>query len=254
MALNTMRGRSERTSSRLKKIHENRLESAEEKFAEAKSKLPPVHTIYVDLSKTSVPAGKLAVDLKGVAFSYGDKGLFRELDLTIYGPEHLWIKGPNGSGKSTLIKIILGEIAPLRGTVRLGVERTAYMDQHTSVLNSDETLVENVRRVAEIEETDARKWLGRFLFSDETAFKKACVLSGGERMRAALACILAGERPPQLLVLDEPTNNLDLDSIERIESALTNFKGTLIVISHDEGFIRNVGVTKVFSLPQGSAV
>lgn len=249
--LNTMRNRSENTSSRLKKIHKKKLEDAERDFLKAKTNLPIGHTIYVDLSETSVPAGKLVVDIQGMTFSYNNhKQLFKDFDLTMYGPEHLVIKGPNGSGKSTLVKIILGDLSPTKGRIRLGVERTAYLDQHTSVLNSEETLVENIKRVANIEETEARKWLGRFLFSDETAFKRAHMLSGGERMRAALACVLAGEKPPQLLILDEPTNNLDLDSIERIESALSNFRGTLVVISHDREFLNNIGIEREIDLPQ----
>lgn len=247
--LNTMRQWAEKTSSRLKKLHREKMEEAEENFKEAKEKILPKNKINVDLSGTAVPAGKLVVEMEDVSFSYPDGGgLFKDFNLAIHGPARIAINGPNGSGKTTLVRLILGELEPLSGEIFLGVERFAYLDQNTLILDNEKKLVENVKEISGLEDDEARVWLARFLFRADTAFKKAGVLSGGEQMRAVLACILAGEKPPQLLILDEPTNNLDLDSIERIESALLNFRGTLIVISHDREFLDNVGVEREINL------
>lgn len=249
IVLNTMRDWGEKTTSRLKKLHIERIENAAVKLIEAKDKISPKNKINVDLSLTTVPSGKLVVEMKDITFSYGEnKKLFNNFNLNIYGPERITISGPNGSGKTTLVRLMLGELSPENGRVRLGVKRVAYLDQHTSILELEKTLVENVKKVSNLEEGESRKWLGKFLFSDDAAFKKTRVLSGGERMRAVLACILAGENSPQLLILDEPTNNLDLDSIERIESALSNFRGALIVISHDQEFLNNLDIDKEVKL------
>jgi len=116
------------------------------------------------------------------------------------------------------------------------------------MLDRNKTLLENLKNISSLDDNFARKWLARFLFRGQDAFKKVEMLSGGEKMRAALACILAGDAPPNLLILDEPTNNLDLNSIEQIESALLNFHGALIVISHDRSFIESVKIEEELAL------
>ena len=130
----------------------------------------------------------------------------------------------------------------------MGLKSFAYLDQNVSMLDRNKTLLENLKNISSLDDNFARKWLARFLFRGQDAFKKVEMLSGGEKMRAALACILAGDAPPNLLILDEPTNNLDLNSIEQIESALLNFHGALIVISHDRSFIESVKIEEELAL------
>ncbi len=249
--LGRMKETSETTSAQLQEQHAKRIEGAVSNLEQAKEKISPENQINVDLSSTSVPTGKLIVEIKDVSFSYGDgKKLFQKFSLILHGPIRLALNGPNGSGKTTLIKLILGEVKPLSGEISLGIEKFAYLDQSVAILNKDETLVENLKNISGLDDDLARKWLARFLFRGQDVFKKADILSGGERMRATLACILAGDKPPQLLVLDEPTNNLDLNSIEQIESALLNFRGALVVISHDKNFLKNIGIKEETNLPQ----
>src|SRR3989338_10820739 len=249
--LGRMKETSETTSSRLQEQHAKRIEGAVNNLEQAKEKISPENQINVDLSGTIVPTGKLIVEIKDVSFSYDDgKKLFQKFNLILHGPVRLALNGPNGSGKTTLIKLILNEIKPLSGEISLGVEKLAYLDQSVAILNKDKTLVENLKSFSGLDDNLARKWLARFLFRGQDVFKKADVLSGGERMRAALACILAGDKPPKLLVLDEPTNNLDLNSIEQIESALLNFRGSLVVISNDKNFLKNIGIKEEINLPQ----
>lgn len=128
------------------------------------------------------------------------------------------------------------------------INYSAYLDQNVAILDKSKTVLENLKSLSSLDEKTSRNWLAQFLFPADDVFKKVEVLSGGERMRAALACILAGDTPPKLLILDEPTNNLDLNSIEQIESALLNFKGALIVISHDKSFLKNIGIEREISL------
>ena len=246
--LGAMKRRAQQTSGKLKKIHEERILGATNELQKAKEKISPENRIEVDLSETGVPNGKLITKLKDMSFSYGGPLLFNQFNLSIYGPERLAINGSNGSGKTSLVKIMLGELKPSSGEVYLGINRFAYLDQNIEILDRTKTILENLRILSNLDESSGRNWLGRFLFPREDVFKKVEVLSGGERMRAALACILAGATPPNLLILDEPTNNLDLNSIERIESALLNFKGVLIVISHDKNFLKNTNIEKSIEL------
>ena len=247
--LGAMKRRAQQTSGKLKKTQEDRIASAKGKLQKAKERISPENQIEVNLSNTEIPNGKLVAKFENVNFTY-DNGpvLLSQFNLSIYGPERLAINGPNGSGKTTLVKLILGELQPLSGEVNLGINRYAYLDQNVSVLNKSKTVLENLKALSGLDEGQSRNWLARFLFPREDVFKKIEVLSGGERMRAALACILSGDAPPNLLVLDEPTNNLDLNSIERIESALLNFKGALIVISHDKSFLKNISIEKEITL------
>jgi len=247
--LNEMKKHAQQTSGKLKKIHEERIANADDKLQKAKDRISPENIIEVDLSKTGVPNGKLVAEFKDMDFSYEkERPLFKEFNLSVHGPERLVINGPNGSGKTTLVRIMLGELKPLSGEVSLGINRSAYLDQNVATLDKTKTVLENLKAISNLDESSARNWLARFLFPREDVFKQVEILSGGERMRAALACILAGDTSPNLLILDEPTNNLDLGSIERIESALLNFRGTLIIISHDKNFLRNIGITREINL------
>lgn len=249
--LGQMKETSEKTSSRLSTLHEKRIEGAISNLETAKSKISPENQINVDLAGTKVPTGKLIVEMKDINFSYeDDKPLFKKFSISLHGPIRLALNGPNGSGKTSLVRLILKEIEAQNGNITLGVDKFAYLDQGVVILQKGKTLVENLKNISGLDDDSlARKWLARFLFRGEDSFKKVDMLSGGERMRAALACILAGEKPPQLLVLDEPTNNLDLNSIEQIESALLNFQGALIVISHDRSFLKNIGIREEITLP-----
>lgn len=245
--LNEMRKHAQQTTGKLKKVHEERLSEASEKLKKARERISPENRIEVDLSQTKIPNGKLVAEFEDVSFAYA-KPVFDKFDLTIYGPERLAINGPNGSGKTTLVKLMMGELKPLAGEAKLGVSRFAYLDQNVAVLDKNKTVLENLRSISNLDESSARSWLGRFLFLADDVFKKVEVLSGGERMRAALACILAGDTPPKLLILDEPTNNLDLNSIEQIESALLNFEGALVVISHDRSFLDAIDINRELNL------
>jgi ATPase subunit of ABC transporter with duplicated ATPase domains len=162
------------------------------------------------------------------------------------GPERVAVVGPNGSGKTTLLRVAMGRLAPDTGTVRrLPEEETASLDQAGAALDPALTVLENFRTFhPEMEATAARHALARFLFSHEAALQTVGTLSGGQRLRASLACVLGGDRAPSLLMLDEPTNHLDLDALEALESALRAYDGALLVVSHDAAFLEAIGVER----------
>ena len=173
--------------------------------------------------------------------------LFRS-SLALTGPERVEVTGPNGAGKSTLLRVMAGDLEPTSGRVDRPVA-AALLDQDAALLRPGETLLEACRRLNPgLDVNAAYAALARFLFRNAAAHKPVEALSGGERLRAALACVTGGDHPPQLLILDEPTNHLDLDSITVIEAALRDYDGALVVVSHDPDFLRAIGMDRTLAL------
>ena len=173
--------------------------------------------------------------------------MIRNLSFTITGPERIAVTGPNGSGKTTLLALITGRLAPSAGTVRLMTD-FAMLDQQVGLLDPSMSVRDNFRRLnPESDENACRASLARFMFRADAALQIVGSLSGGQLLRAALACVL-GVAPPPLLILDEPTNNLDLDSIAAVEAGLRAYDGALLVVSHDEAFLEAVGMSRRLDL------
>ncbi|MDD4003931.1 MAG: ABC-F family ATP-binding cassette domain-containing protein [Elusimicrobiaceae bacterium] len=227
------------------------LARAEAELSAVRAQTRARNAISVDLPLTEVPNGKPLVRAENLNFRYPQSGRFvfeKGLTFEISGPARIALAGPNGSGKSTLLDLIVAAAAgrafpgAVTGALTVYTSRIACLDQKTGLLRNDLTLLENITRFAPgLKECDRRLRLARFLFQKREIARKAETLSGGERIRAALACAFSAAEPPQLLILDEPANNLDLDSMQRLESALSNFKGALLAVSHDEKFLENIG-------------
>jgi ATPase subunit of ABC transporter with duplicated ATPase domains len=249
--LDFQKGRAEVTKSKLESRTDKQLDLAHEKLSAAKAKLEQKDFLAFNLDATRVPNGKIVIDLQHVAFAYpGCDAVIKDFNLAVVGPKRVAIVGSNGSGKSTLLKLIMHQLEPTNGTITVGVEHMAYLDQNLSILFHDQTIAENFKRLnSNIAESDCRTRLATFLFSQETVDKPVNCLSGGEKMRAAMACIFMGDNPPQLVMLDEPTNNMDLESINALESALGKYQGALLVVSHDKIFLENIGIEAYVSLP-----
>ncbi len=217
-----------------------RLEQLRRERAERRARIGQVG-FRLDAGERS---GKLVAELEHVSFGYPGRPLLRDFSTTILRGDKVGLLGPNGAGKTTLIRLILGELDPLRGRIRRGTNlQVAYFDQFRNVLDEDATLIDTISPGSDyVEIAGQRKhvigYLEEFLFPPERARAKVAALSGGERNRLLLARLFA--RPANLLVLDEPTNDLDIDTLELLEGLLQDYAGTVILVSHDRAFLDNV--------------
>ncbi len=254
--LNARAERAENTGASLNRLAARLRAEAEQDLADAQARIERVRRLSFDLPPSGLPAGRLALAFEDVSFQWPDgTPVLAGVSFRLTGPERVALTGPNGAGKTTLIRLAVGDLRPTEGEVRRGVP-AALLDQRAALLRDDETLLENFRRLnPAMDDNGAYAALAKFVFRNVTALKPAGALSGGERLRAALACALMAARPPQLIVLDEPTNHLDLDSIAAVEAALAAYDGALIVASHDPDFLAAVGVEREIAIspPRGAA-
>ena len=247
--LNARAERAENTGASLSRLAERLRAEAEQDLASAEARIERVRRLAFDLPPCGLPAGRLALAFDDVAFAWPDgTPVLTDVSLRLTGPERVALTGPNGAGKTTLIRLATGDLEPTAGRVRRGVP-AARLDQRASLLHDDETLLQNFRRLnPAADDNAAHAALARFVFRNVAALKPAGALSGGERLRAALACALMAATPPQLIILDEPTNHLDLDSIAAVEAALSAYDGALLVVSHDREFLAAIGVERELAL------
>jgi ATP-binding cassette subfamily F protein uup len=217
-----------------------RLEALRRERAQRRDRLGNVR-LALDAGERS---GKLVAELAGVVKAFDGRVVVRDLDLRVMRGDRLGIIGPNGAGKTTLLNLILGTLAPDAGTVKLGTKlEVAYFDQMRAQLDPERTLADTISPGSEwVETTGGRKhvlsYLSDFLFPPQRANSPVRMLSGGERNRLLLARLFA--QPANLLVLDEPTNDLDIESLELLEDTLQAYPGTLLLVSHDRTFLDNV--------------
>ena len=243
LAVNSLKGKSQETEAKKRAIIQKKLnaqmdvrQTLSDALRDEKIKIPvPNKTFY----------SKELVRVSNVCFAYKDKQIFNGFDFVMYGATRVRLMGRNGSGKTTLLKLICGDLIPDSGTVRV-FGKIAYLNQDLSVLDKQKTVVENIMDVAGVPKHDAHAIAANFGFRGDTSLKKVGVLSGGELLKATLAAVLGGAAQPDLLILDEPTNNLEIKSIEILEDALNQYRGAILLVSHDEMFAKNINIDDVF--------
>ena len=229
-----VRARRTRNEGRVRALQALRKEKAERLDAQSKARFS------IDAGAVS---GKLVVDVRSVSFRYGEHTIIRDLSTRILRGDRVGIIGPNGSGKSTLLKLILGELEPTTGEVVLGTRlQLAYFDQHRRLLDADKTVRENLSDSDYVTVRGRSRhvigYLKDFLFPPQRIDSPVQALSGGERNRLLLAKIFT--QSANMMVLDEPTNDLDVDTLELLEELLSEYEGTLLIVSHDRTFLDNV--------------
>ncbi|KUL78230.1 MULTISPECIES: ABC-F family ATP-binding cassette domain-containing protein [unclassified Streptomyces] len=229
-------------------MHEEKLAEARERLDDAVDAVRDDDEIRVDLPYTAVLPGRGVLALRELEVRYGARV---PGGLDVHGPERIALVGRNGSGKTTLLRTIAGELAPVAGEVTAHVP-LRFLPQRLDVLDESVSVAANVARFAPgAGNNRIRAQLARFLFRGARADQLAATLSGGERFRAALAALMLAEPAPQLLMLDEPTNNLDMASVRQLTSALESYEGALIVASHDLPFLESIGITRWLMIEEG---
>ncbi|KJY45677.1 ABC transporter [Streptomyces sp. NRRL S-444] len=222
-------------------MHTEKLAQAKERLDQAVEAVRDDDEIRIKLPATQVPPGRRVLTLSDVHLVHGARAAG---EWELRGPERIALVGRNGSGKTTLLRTIAGLLAPASGEALTHVP-TRFLPQRLDVLDESRSVVENVARFApQASNNLIRARLAHFLFRGARADRPAGTLSGGERFRAALAALLLAEPAPQLLMLDEPTNNLDLASVRQLAGALESYEGALLVASHDVPFLESIGITR----------
>ncbi|MDH2392836.1 ATP-binding cassette domain-containing protein [Streptomyces sp. HNM0663] len=222
-------------------MHTEKLAEAKERLDEAVEAVREDDEIRIELPATTVHPGLGVLRLSELTLLYGGrvKG-----ELEVRGPERIALLGRNGAGKTTLLRTIAGELAPSAGEARAEVP-LRFLPQRLDILDEGLSVAQNVARFApDADNNRIRARLARFLFRGARADQLAGTLSGGERFRATLAALLLAEPAPRLLMLDEPTNNLDMASVRKLTAALESYEGALIVASHDVPFLESIGITR----------
>ncbi|MFC3717505.1 ATP-binding cassette domain-containing protein [Luteimonas soli] len=240
-----IKARRTRDEGRVRRLKAMRVERAQRR--------EQVGNVRMDTAQAGA-SGKKVIQAKDVSFSFGDRALVRDFSTTILRGDRIGLVGANGSGKTTLLKLLLGDLQPQAGEIRIGTQlQVAYFDQYRAMLREDWNALENVAEGLEFVEVGGKRkhvigYLQDFLFTPERARAPITRLSGGERNRLLLAKLFA--QPSNLLVMDEPTNDLDVETLELLEELLADYAGTLLLVSHDRDFLDNV-VTSTLVMQDG---
>ncbi len=224
--------------------NEGRVRALEAMREEHRARRQRSGTAKIQLQESAERSGKLVMEAEDVSYSYGDKPVVAHLSTTILRGDKVGIIGPNGAGKTTLLRLLLGQLQPQQGTIKLGTKlEVAYFDQYRAQLNEEQSVLDNVSQGRSTVTINGQSrhiisYLQDFLFSPERARTPVRALSGGERNRLLLARLFT--HSANILVMDEPTNDLDMETLELLEELLLDYKGTLLLVSHDRAFLNRV--------------
>ncbi len=251
--LGAQKRRAEATAGRASKLGDALVDEALEARAEAARAMEIVTPIRFAVPPSGLSSNHILVEAHDLVYAVEGRTLFGPISFTIKGPERIALTGRNGSGKTSLTRLILGQAQPQAGSINADQPRIALLDQHMSLLDAgpsaDASLIATMQRLnPALSAHDARAALASAGFRGSWGEREVHSLSGGERVRFALACLFARPAPPQLLILDEPTNHLDIEATELLEAALTAYDGAILCVSHDTAFREAIGLRREIGL------
>ena len=258
IVLNALQGKSEKSTSKLNSTHQEKAEKLTGERNQLRSSLSPTAILKTDFNSSSLHTGKILVTAKEINFGYHpnsdsndiqDNGDFKlqlwqtPISFQLSG-DRLRIEGVNGSGKTTLLKLITGQLQPQEGNLTRMEFTYVYLNQEYSIIDDRNSILEQTYAFnnRNLPEHEIKIILNRYLFPASEWDKSCRKLSGGEKMRLAFCCLMISNNTPDMFILDEPTNNLDIQSIEIITATIKNYTGTVIAISHDDYFIQEIGI------------
>lgn len=281
IVLNALQGKSEKSTSKLNSTHQEKAEKLRDERNQLRSSLSPTATLKTDFNSSSLHTGKILVTAKEINFGYHpnsinshiqmnneanladtgnhpspdsndiqDNSDFKQqlwqppISFQLKSGDRLRIEGANGSGKTTLLKLITGQLRPQEGNLTRMEFTYVYLNQEYSIIDNRNSILEQAYAFnnRNLPEHEIKTILNRYLFPASEWDKSCRKLSGGEKMRLAFCCLMISNNTPDMFILDEPTNNLDIQSIEIITATIKNYTGTVIVISHDDYFIQEIGI------------
>ena len=249
--MNTLRNSAENSSAKLKDIHTQKIDGISNDLRELRFSQFEIDKMRFEFNDSTLHKGKTLFTATDINFSYRKTLLWKNnLNFTITSGERIVIKGDNGTGKTTLVKLILGQYQPNSGEIYSTIGSSIYIDQDYSFLNNQLTVYEQAQEfnTFPLQEHEIKVRLNRFLFSKNDWDKPCSALSGGEKMRLSLCCLMITNQSPEIIILDEPTNNLDIQNVEILTNAVNDYQGSLIVISHDQSFIENINIERTIEL------
>ncbi|RZL36406.1 MAG: ABC-F family ATP-binding cassette domain-containing protein [Pedobacter sp.] len=249
--MNTLRNNAENSTSKLKSIHVEKIGGISQELQELRSLLPDIDKMKFGFDNSALHKGKILFTATNINFAYNTQPIWNNnLNFQIKNGERIALKGQNGSGKTTLIKLILGDIEPQTGTIYQADNKSVYIDQDYSLLDNKLKVYDQAQQfnVSALQEHEIKIRLNRFLFIKDDWDKACSTLSGGERMRLSLCCLTINRKAPDVIIFDEPTNNLDIQNVEILTSAINDYQGTIIVVSHDETFLEQIHIERKIEL------
>ena len=259
IVLNALQGKSEKSTSKLNNAHQEKAEKLTDERNQLRGSLSPTATLKTDFNSSSLHTGKILVTAKEINFGYHpnsdsndiqDNNDFKQqlwqtpISFQLKSGDRLRIEGANGSGKTTLLKLITGQLQPQEGNLTRMEFTYVYLNQEYSIIDDRNSILEQAYAFnnRNLPEHEIKIILNRYLFPASEWDKSCRKLSGGEKMRLAFCCLMISNNTPDMFILDEPTNNLDIQSIEIITATIKNYTGTVIAISHDDYFIQEIGI------------
>ena len=265
IVLNALQGKSEKSTSKLTGVHQEKAEKLTNERNQLRGSLSPTAALKTDFNSSSLHTGKILVTAKEINFSYHSNSINNDIQENSISKQQLWqapvsfqlksgdrlrIEGANGSGKTTLLKLITGQLQPQEGTLTRTDFSYVYLNQEYSIIDDRNSILEQAYAFnsRNLPEHEIKIILNRYLFPASEWDKSCRKLSGCEKMRLAFCCLMISNNTPDMFILDEPTNNLDIQSIEIITATIKNYAGTVIAISHDNYFIQEIGVEQCILL------
>ncbi|MBL7719972.1 MAG: ABC-F family ATP-binding cassette domain-containing protein [Flavipsychrobacter sp.] len=249
--MNTMRNNAERSTAKARDIHAEKTQGITQQLNDLRKELPEKDKMKIGFSNANLHSGKILVTATELNAAYDGTAVWAtSQSLQVISGERICLAGGNGSGKTTLAKLLLGVLQPSSGNIYRADFQSIYIDQDYALVDDSLTLYEQAQRynTAHLEAHEVKSKLTHFLFASVHWDKMCGTLSGGEKMRLILCCLTLGKTAPDLIVLDEPTNNLDLQNMELLTNALRAYRGTLIVISHDRHFLQELQISRTINV------
>ncbi len=246
--MNALGGAAENTAAKLKDKHAEIVDESRERLAELNRQKERLRALKIDFDDASLHSGKLLVEARGINFAYRpDVPMWKTpVDFKLSGNDRVRISGDNGTGKTTLVKLLTGMLSPSSGEIKRADFGWVCLDQNYTHADVDCTVEQLAfaHNPQNLEEHEVKLRLNRFLFPADTWDKNCKALSGGEKMRLYLCCLMMNNHTPDLIILDEPTNNLDIANLPVLTRTIKNYQGSLLVISHDDHFAHEIGITE----------